>query len=128
VGPWGWALFSIVFLWQPPHVWAIELFRAGEHAAAGLPTMPGRIGEQATRRLVLAWIAALFPVSLLPSLAGPLGPAYAAVALAVGYLFARAAVVALRRRDARADRAVFLASLVYMLLLFGAMLVELGLR
>lgn len=128
IGPWGWALFAIIFVWQPPHVWAIALFRKADYAAAGIPMMPAAVGERQTRVRMLAWAIALVPVSLLPWLGGVLGPVYAATALAAGAVFLASIVLAIRARDPRADRRVFVASLMYVAVLFGEMLAELVLR
>jgi protoheme IX farnesyltransferase len=128
IGPWGWTVFAIIFLWQPAHVWAIALFRKNEFAAAGLPMMPAIVGETATRRLMLGWTLPLLPVSLLPWLGGVLGPVYAVTALAVGAMFVATIAQAMRARDARSDRRVFKVSLIYLMAVFGAMLAELALR
>lgn len=124
IGPWGWVLFAIVFLWQPPHVWAIALYRKAEYEAAGIPMMPAAVGERGTRWRMLAWAAALVPVTLLPWMGGVLGTAYAVAALAGGALFIGSILVAIRAEDPRADRRVFIASLFYLATLFGAMLAE----
>jgi len=124
IGPWGWVLFGIVFLWQPPHVWAIALYRKSEYAAAGIPMMPAVVGERGTRWRMLAWALALVPVTLVPWLGGVLGPAYAAAALAGAALFLGSIVLAIRAGDPRADRRVFIASLFYLATLFGVMLAE----
>jgi len=110
-----------VFLWQPAHVWAIELFRRDELEAAGLPSMPARAGARATRRLVVLWIGALVPMTLAPWAGGVLGTGYALVAFVAGIHFAGAAIGALRAAHPAADRRVFLASLVHVVLVFGAM-------
>lgn len=128
VGPWAWALFAIVFLWQPPHVWAIALFRRDDQAAAGLPSLPQVRGEDATRAQMLGWTLALVLASLLPARGGALGPLYGVVAAGAGAYFVRAVALAIRERAPRADRRAFGASLVHLTLLFSAMLVELGLR
>ncbi len=124
----GWTLFTIVFLWQAPHVWAIELFRSREYVAAGLPTMPARAGAGLTRALMLVWTAALVPVTLLPWLNGTLGALYGAAALAAGLYMLGAVFVAMRAQQARADRNAFLASLVHVTAIFSVMIVETLLR
>jgi len=53
VGAAGWLLFAIIFFWQPPHVWAIALFRKNDYARAGIPMLPNVIGDQPTRRRML---------------------------------------------------------------------------
>ena len=66
IGLAGWSLFAIVFFWQPPHVWAIALYRKADYAAAGIPMPPSVIGDEATRRRVVAYTAGLLPVTLAP--------------------------------------------------------------
>lgn len=127
IGLWGWALFGIVFVWQPPHVWAIALFRKSEYAAAGIPMMPAIVGERGTRLRMFGWALVLVPVTLLPLLGGVFGPVYAVTALAAGAMFVGAIALAIRAEDARADRRVFFASLLYVAVLFGEMLAELAL-
>ena len=68
VGAAGWLLFAIVFFWQPPHVWAIALFRKDDYERAGIPMMPSVVGDQPTRWRMLAYTLALVPVTLAPVL------------------------------------------------------------
>ena len=125
IGVWSVVLFALVFLWTPPHFWAIALYRKEDYAAAGLPMLPAVVGDQGTRRRMLAYALGLIPVSLLPCLGGELGPAYAAVAAAAGIWFAARIVRSLRARTRREDRQVLFASIVYLTAVFSAMLVEL---
>jgi protoheme IX farnesyltransferase len=127
-GFYGWTLFAVVFLWQAPHVWAIELFRGREYAAAGLPTMPARAGAIATRRLMLAWTVALVGVTLLPWIAGRLGLLYGVTAIAANLCLLRAVAIAIRTGQSRDDRQAFVASLLHVTAVFGAMIVEPMLR
>jgi protoheme IX farnesyltransferase len=127
LGAAGLLLFAIVVVWQPPHVWAIALYRGREYAAAGIPMLPARIGEARARRHVLGWSAALAAVSLAPSVLGLLGPLYLAAALALGAGFAWAAWRLVREASDAAARRVFVVSLVYLALLFAAMLADLAL-
>jgi protoheme IX farnesyltransferase len=124
VGAWGLVLFGIVFLWQPAHFWAIALSRKEEYAAAGFPMLPAVAGDGATRRQMLAYALALAPVTLVPWLAGVLGPIYAATAAAGGALFVATILRSMRVRSRDADRRVFHASILYLSALFGVMLVE----
>jgi protoheme IX farnesyltransferase len=126
IGIWGLVLFAIVFLWQPPHVWAIALYRKAEYAAAGFPMLPARAGNRATRRWMLAFAIALVPVTLLPWFGGALGPGYATVAAAGGACFMVSIVAAQRADRDAADRRVFVVSLGYLAALFLAMLAELA--
>jgi len=124
VGPWGFALAAIVLLWQPPHVFAIALYRRDEYAAASFRMLPAVVGERVTRRLMLAFALALVPVTMLPFAFGVLGPAYAVVAAAGGVAFSASIVAAMRARTRAADRRIFVVSLLYLSSLFGAMMLE----
>jgi protoheme IX farnesyltransferase len=128
LGIWGIVLFAIIFLWTPPHFWAIALYRKKEYEAAGFPMMPSVIGNAACRRQMLGYALVLIPVTLLPWLGGALGVGYALVALAGGGWFVWEIGRAMRLRCDEQDRRVFVTSLVYLSTLFGAMLVELALR
>ena len=127
ISSFGWALFALVFAWQPPHVWAIALFRGTEYQAAGIPMMPAVVGERGTRARMLAWALVLVPVSAVPWLLHVLGPAYAVTALAAGVWFVATIVRALHTPSAHADRRVFAVSLIYLGVLFLEMLAELAL-
>jgi protoheme IX farnesyltransferase len=127
VGPAGLLLFAIVFFWQPPHVWAIALFRKDDYAAAGIPMLPSVIGDQPTRWRMLWYSLALVPVTLAPLPLGLLGPLYGVVAAALGAWFVWHSVRVLRERTDAAARRMFGVSLVYLFVLFLAMMVDFGL-
>jgi protoheme IX farnesyltransferase len=124
VGPTGWLLFGIVFLWQPPHVWAIALFRQSDYARAGIPMLPLVIGEQPTRWRMLWYTLALVPVTLAPVPLGLLGGLYLAAALLLDVWFVWHAVRVLRERTEAAARRLFQVSLAYLFALFLAMLLD----
>lgn len=127
----GWAsflLFAIIFLWTPPHFWAIAIFRKEEYEAAGFPMMPSVIGNRATRRQSLAYTVALVITTLAPLGLGLLGPLYGVAALMAGGWFLWAVIGSIRADDPRADYAVFRVSITYLFVLFGAMLVDCVLR
>jgi protoheme IX farnesyltransferase len=124
VGPAGWLLFAIVFLWQPPHVWAIALFRKRDYEAAGIPMLPSVIGDEPTRWRMLWYSLALVPVTLAPVPLGMLGGLYLAVALALDAWLVWHVVRVLRERTTAAARRVFRVSLVYLFVLFLAMLLD----
>ena len=128
IGPAGWIVFAIVFAWQPPHFWAITIYRRAEYEAAGFPILVARIGEAATARRILEWIVLLAAISLVPVGLGLLGPLYAAAAVVLGAWFATVGVRLLRDPGAVAARRVFRVSLVYLMGLFAAMLTDLALR
>jgi protoheme IX farnesyltransferase len=125
IGPAGLLLFAVVFFWQPPHVWAIALYRKADYEAAGIPMLPSVIGDQPTRRRMLWYTLGLIPISLAPVALGLLGPIYAAVALVMNGWFVWAAVRVLRERDEESARAMFRVSLLYLFALFLAMLADL---
>ncbi len=124
VGPAGLLLFAIVFFWQPPHVWAIALFRKEDYARAGIPMLPNVIGDQPTRWRMLWYSIALVPVTLAPLPLGLLGAFYGVVAAGLGAWFVWHSVRVLRERTDAAARRMFHVSLVYLFALFLAMLVD----
>jgi protoheme IX farnesyltransferase len=128
VTSWSLALFAIVFVWQPPHFYAIALYRGEEYARAGFPMLPAAIGAAATRRRQLVWALVLIPVTLVPWLLASLGVAYLATALLGGGLFCERIVRAMRRDADQADREVFTVSLLYLAALFAVLTLELALR
>ncbi len=127
IGLWSLVLFAIIFLWTPPHFWAIALYRKDEYAAAGFPMMPVVVGNAATRKKMLVYACVLWPTTLIPWIGGALGPVYGLTALAAGGYFV--ASIARSRRIARPleDRRVFAISVIYLALLFAVMLLELAL-
>ncbi len=121
----AWILFAIIFLWTPPHFWGIAIFRKEEYEAAGYPMMPSVVGDQPTRWRSLAYTLALVPVTLIPLYLGYLGFAYGAVAVVFGGWFTWLVVRSLRERDPKVDYGVFKGSIVYLAVLFLAMLGDL---
>jgi len=121
-------LFAIVFLWTPPHFWAIAIFRKEEYEAAGFPMMPSVIGDVATRRQSLAYTLATVAVTLAPVPLGLLSWAYGLAALGAGLWFTTAVVQSMRANDPRVDYRVFRVSIVYLMVVFGAMLLDTALR
>ena len=128
IGSAGWLLFTIIFMWQPPHFYAIALFRKSDYANAGLPMLHDRIGDAATTRRIVAWIVALIPVTLLPVGMSLLGPLYGTVAVGLGGWFLYHGVQLLRKRSEEGARRLFRVSLVYLLGIFVAMICDLALR
>jgi protoheme IX farnesyltransferase len=124
VGAAGWLLFAIVFFWQPPHVWAIALFRKDDYERAGIPMMPSVVGDQPTRWRMLAYTLALVPVTLAPVPLGLLGWIYLTAALPLDAWFVWLAVRVLRERSEAAARSMFRVSLVFLFALFLSMLLD----
>jgi protoheme IX farnesyltransferase len=125
IGAPGLLLFAIIFFWQPPHVWAIALYRAEDYAAAGIPMMPAAVGPERTRWRMLWYTLGLVPVTLAPAVLGLLGPLYLACALVLDAWFVWACVGLIRERTDDAARRVFRVSLAFLSLLYLAMLVDL---
>ncbi|MGH2953513.1 MAG: heme o synthase [Solirubrobacterales bacterium] len=113
--------FAIVFLWTPPHFWALSLLISDDYARTGVPMMPVVKGEAATRRRILAYALVLVAFTLAPVLTGFLGALYAVAAAVLGAGFAALAVELLRRPSRRAALRTYLASLAYLALLFAAL-------
>jgi protoheme IX farnesyltransferase len=128
VGPAGLLLFAIVFFWQPPHVWAIALFRKSDYERAGIPMLPSVIGDQPTRWRILWTTLALVPVTLAPVALGLLGPVYLAAAALLDAWFVWHAVRVLREGSDAAARRMLGVSLLFLFALFLAMLVDLALQ
>ncbi len=118
-------LFAIVFLWTPPHFWAIAIFRKEEYAAAGFPMMPNVIGDVATRRQSMVYTVLTVLTTLAPVPLGLLSPLYGVAALALGLWFAASVAHSMVADDPRVDWRLFKVSIAYLSLVFGAMLVDL---
>jgi protoheme IX farnesyltransferase len=121
-------LFLIIFLWTPPHFWALSLNRAEEYGRAGVPMLPVVAGRAATTQQILIYSALLLPSSLLPWAFGVAGTIYGVVAVILG---ARLVLLAWRlhragETDRRAARRVFAFSIVYLFVLFAALLADNG--
>jgi len=121
----AWLLVLIVFLWTPPHVWGIAIFRKKEYEAAGFPMMPSVVGDQPTRWRSLGYTLLLVAVSLLPFGMGYLSMAYAVAASLLGLWFTWSVIRSMRERRPVVDYRVFKESIVYLSLLFLVMLAEL---
>jgi heme o synthase len=117
-------LFGVVFLWTPPHFWALALLIKDEYARTGVPMLPVVRGEQATRRHILAYTIVLLGVTPLPVATGLFGLAYLVPALALGVGFAALAAWLCVWPSRRAALRLYLASLAYLALLFVAMALD----
>ena len=117
-------LFAIVFFWTPPHFWALSLLMKGEYEKVGIPMLPVVRGEAETRRQILLYTLLLYAVTQLPFCAGGFGLVYLAASLALGAVFIAGAVVLQRRADRRSALRLYLFSLAYLALLFGAMVAD----
>ena len=115
-------LFLIIFMWTPPHFWALALYREGDYAKAGVPMLPVVAGKAATRRQILVYTLLLVPLSFAPVALGMAGLAYGAAAAVVGAYFLLLAVRVLREPGERAALRMFRFSIVYLFVLFAALI------
>ena len=122
------ALFLIIFMWTPPHFWALALFREGDYARAGVPMLPNVAGADETRRQILLYSLILVPTSFLPPLLGTTGLLYTVMAALFGIVFLWNAfdVFRLRAGDParRACRRLFGFSILYLFAIFAAIIAE----
>ena len=118
-------LFLIVFYWTPPHFWALALNKQRDYGRAGVPMAPLVWGEAETKRQMLWYTIILIALTVLPWAMGALGLIYLASALALGAIFLRGIVRVLRAQDfVQPAWSVYKYSLLYLALLFAAMMVD----
>ena len=117
-------LFAIVFYWTPPHFWALSLLMKEQYAQVGVPMLPVVRGERETRRQILLYTFLLYAVSQLPFCAGGFGSVYLVASLVLGGAFILGSVALYRRADRRTALRLYLFSLAYLALLFGAMVAD----
>jgi protoheme IX farnesyltransferase len=118
-------LFLIIFLWTPPHFWALSLYRADDYARAGVPMLPVVAGATETRRQILLYTLVLTPVGVAPWLLGYVGPVYGITAVLTGAaMIALAIRVRGETRGHTASKQLFGFSILYLFLLFAMLLVD----
>jgi heme o synthase len=117
-------MWLIIFLWTPPHFWSLALYRVDDYRRAGIPMLPVTHGAESTRRHVFGYTLALFASSLLPVATGMSGPLYLAAALALGCAYTAKSWRLLRSYTDDLARRTFRFSIVYLALLFLALLID----
>ena len=124
-------MFLVIFVWTPPHFWALALFRNEDYARVGVPMMPVVAGEAATRRQIWLYTLALAPVSVAPAFTIAGGPVYLGVALAANAAFLRAAWRVSQRSETVAaadgywaEKKLFGISILYLFALFSAFIAD----
>ncbi|MEX8496017.1 heme o synthase [Sphaerotilus sp.] len=122
------ALFLIIFLWTPPHFWALALYRAEDYARAGLPMLPVTHGNAFTRLQILLYTFILFAATLLPFVQGMSGWLYLAAAVVLGGRFIHYAIRLRREYSEALARETFRFSIWHLSLLFAALLIDHYLR
>lgn len=122
-------LFAIIFMWTPPHFWALALFVQSDYAKVGIPMMPVVAGERSTRRQILAYTVPLAPVTLAPWLIGETSWVYGSVAVVLSALFFALAVPVGTRTRGEVDqmtpeKTLFKFSIYYLFVLFAALVAD----
>lgn len=123
------ALFAIIFVWTPPHFWALAMFVKTDYAKAGIPMLPVVRGERTTRRQIFAYSVALLPVALTPWLIDGAGALYGSGALALSLAFVVLAVPVGARQSIEGDamspeKRLFKFSILYLFALFALLVVD----
>ena len=128
-------MFALIFMWTPPHFWALALFMRSDYDDAGVPMLTVTHGRRITRTHILAYTLLLVPVALALAFTPVGGPVYAVVALAMNALFVKGAYDIWRRDEPmsetdnfRVEKAFFRFSLLYLFAHFGALLIDALLR
>jgi protoheme IX farnesyltransferase len=117
-------LFAVVFYWTPPHFWALSLLMKDEYADVGVPMLPVVRGEDTTRLHIVLYSALLYAVSQLPFCVGVFGGLYLVASMGLGLAFIAGAALLYRRADRRTALRLYLFSMVYLALLFAAMVLD----
>jgi protoheme IX farnesyltransferase len=121
-------MFAIIFMWTPPHFWALALFRSGDYARAGVPMLPVVAGERETRRQIVIYSALLVPLAVVPAVIGLGGAAYGLISTVLGAMFLGLALRLWRAEDeteqTRVAKRLFAFSILYLFGLFAVLLVE----
>jgi len=121
-------MFLIIFLWTPPHFWALALFKSADYERVGVPMMPNVAGHASTRRQIFAYTLAVAVTGVLPAALGYSSIVYGAVAAALGIGFIVSAWKVLRMPDSdtvmRPAKALFAYSLLYLFAIFAALMID----
>ena len=117
-------LFAIIFMWTPPHFWALALFRNEDYTRAGVPMMPVVAGEIETRRQILIYAVLLAPLGVVPSMIGMASFGYGILSAALGMNFVRLSWVLYRNPGDAAAKRLFGFSIVYLFLLFLGLVID----
>lgn len=121
-------LFTLIFVWTPPHFWALALLKKRDYERAGIPMLPNVAGDDETRRQILLYSLVLVPVGVAPFALGMTGWLYGAISIALGAFFLLFAWQVYRKREGeaaeRACKHLFAYSILYLFLLFAVLLGE----
>ena len=126
VGAGSLILFAIIFMWTPPHFWALSLYRSGDYEKAGIPMLPVVSGVRETKKQMLIYAALLIPITVLPAVIGLSSIVAGVLSAALGFWFQWHAVKVWRSEDLAHARAMFRFSLLYLFLIFVILLADHG--
>jgi protoheme IX farnesyltransferase len=123
------ALFAIIFMWTPPHFWALALYRCQDYAKAGIPMLPVTAGPRETRRQILLYTLAMLPFTVLPWLLGVAGLVYLTGAAVLGAIFLAGAIAVWRAPSSEdggetAAKRLFGYSILYLFVLFALLMID----
>jgi protoheme IX farnesyltransferase len=124
IHPYALLLFLIIFVWTPPHFWALAIARREEYAKVEIPMLPVTHGPEFTRLHILLYTVLLLIVTLLPYLTGMSGLIYLAAAVPLGLGFIYFAILMMRRKDDRTAMRTFGYSIIYLMIMFAALLID----
>ena len=117
-------LFAIIFMWTPPHFWALSLYRRGDYEKAGVPMLPVVAGAAETKRQILLYTLLLAPLGTVPAMIGMASWYFGAIAASLGIVFIALAVGILRETGEAYARRTFAFSLLYLSLMFAALIAD----
>ncbi len=120
----GLVLFAIIFVWTPPHFWALALYRADDYARAGVPMLPVVAGPERTKRHILWYVIAPAPLAVAPAALGFATAYYGACAAVLGALFVACALRARADPTNRAARGMFRFSIFYLFAIFALLIAD----
>ncbi|MEE2995506.1 MAG: heme o synthase [Pseudomonadota bacterium] len=120
----GIALFALIFMWTPPHFWALALYKCEDYERAGVPMLPVVSGVLETKRQIFLYTLILLPVSLVPWWVSTASVLWGALAAVMGFVFIAFAATLWFDDTCRAPRRLFRFSLVYLSVLFAALIVD----
>ncbi|MGB7183150.1 MAG: heme o synthase [Burkholderiaceae bacterium] len=120
----AWVLFLIIFVWTPPHFWALALYRVEDYRRSGLPMLPVTHGSRYTRLNILLYTVLLLATTMLPFLLRMSGAFYVVCALVLGFIFIGYAIALWRQYSDQLARKTFGFSIFYLGALFGALLLD----
>jgi protoheme IX farnesyltransferase len=124
----AWILFLIIFLWQPPHFWALAIYRVDDYAKASIPMLPNTHGVEYTRWQIVIYTLLMLPATLVLYPMRQVGELYLVTAAIGGSIFTWLAIKLLRTPERPVAIKLFLFSILYLMVLFMALVVDIGLK